>query len=142
MEVRNPKVDFGCAEWCKFAEECIGADRAAESREALIRDRLIAEMRAACAGQEGRAGNSFAVLLRAEELSEGEGGDALVIKAAALLHDIADRDPAGTARAVLDRLGIDPETTTHVCRIIDSLQGGEAIDTIEARIVREATPQP
>jgi hypothetical protein len=29
MEVRNPRFDFGCAEWCEFAEECLGADPAA-----------------------------------------------------------------------------------------------------------------
>ncbi|MCP4605982.1 MAG: hypothetical protein GY847_36630 [Proteobacteria bacterium] len=22
--VRNPKIDLGCAEWCKSAEECLG----------------------------------------------------------------------------------------------------------------------
>ncbi|MCK5058520.1 MAG: hypothetical protein KAT34_17830 [Candidatus Aminicenantes bacterium] len=22
--VRNPKIDTGCAEWCKYAEECLG----------------------------------------------------------------------------------------------------------------------
>ena len=24
-EVRNPKLDQGCAEWCKHAPECLGA---------------------------------------------------------------------------------------------------------------------
>ena len=23
-DVRNPKIDTGCAEWCKHAEECLG----------------------------------------------------------------------------------------------------------------------
>jgi hypothetical protein len=23
-EVRNPRVNFGCVEWCKYAEECVG----------------------------------------------------------------------------------------------------------------------
>ena len=23
-KVRNPKIDLGCAEWCKYAEECLG----------------------------------------------------------------------------------------------------------------------
>jgi hypothetical protein len=22
--VRNPKIDLGCAEWCKFAKQCFG----------------------------------------------------------------------------------------------------------------------
>jgi len=23
-EVRNPRIDLGCAEWCKYAKDCIG----------------------------------------------------------------------------------------------------------------------
>ncbi len=23
-EVRNPKIDSGCAEWCKYADDCLG----------------------------------------------------------------------------------------------------------------------
>jgi len=23
-EVRNPRIDLGCAKWCKFADECLG----------------------------------------------------------------------------------------------------------------------
>ncbi|MCP4399478.1 MAG: hypothetical protein GY801_19530 [bacterium] len=23
-EVRNPKMDMGCAEWCKYADDCLG----------------------------------------------------------------------------------------------------------------------
>ena len=25
-EVRNPRIDLGCAEWCKYAKECTGQD--------------------------------------------------------------------------------------------------------------------
>ena len=23
-EIRNPRIDLGCAEWCKYAKDCIG----------------------------------------------------------------------------------------------------------------------
>jgi hypothetical protein len=23
-EVRNPRIDLGCAKWCKFADQCVG----------------------------------------------------------------------------------------------------------------------
>jgi len=23
-EARNPKIDLGCAKWCKYAQECLG----------------------------------------------------------------------------------------------------------------------
>ena len=44
-EVRNPKLDLGCAEWCRFAKECLG-DLPETGADALsICDRLIKEMK-------------------------------------------------------------------------------------------------
>jgi hypothetical protein len=25
-EVRNPRIDLGCAKWCKFADKCLGIE--------------------------------------------------------------------------------------------------------------------
>jgi hypothetical protein len=141
LEVKNPRVDFGCAKWCKFAEECLGTERAATIVGALLRDRLVAEARAACAGDEARLGYALGLLESAEQLIEAEGGDALVIKAAALLRDIDDSDPASAALAILEKLGVDAEISACVCRIIDSLRGTHGavrMDTLEARILRDA----
>jgi hypothetical protein len=38
-EVQNPRFDFGCAEWCESAEECLGADRPADGTEGRHRRR-------------------------------------------------------------------------------------------------------
>jgi hypothetical protein len=141
LEVQNPRVDFGCARWCKFAEECLGTERAATIVGALMRDRLVAEVRAVCTGDEARLARALDRLERAEQLIEAEGGDALVIKAAALLREIDARDPAATALAILEKLEVEANTSACICRIIDSLRGtGGAVpmDTCEARILRDA----
>ncbi len=138
MEVQNPRLDFGCAKWCKFAEQCVGAERAAAMVEASMRDRLIAAMKSACAGEEDRIGHALDVLDNAEQLIEGEEADALVIKAAAILHDIDERETTITARDILEKLGIDERASACVCAIIDSLHGGGSVDTFESRIVRDA----
>lgn len=26
QEVRNPRIDLGCAKWCKFADQCLGSE--------------------------------------------------------------------------------------------------------------------
>lgn len=26
QEIRNPRIDLGCAKWCKFAEDCVGIE--------------------------------------------------------------------------------------------------------------------
>jgi hypothetical protein len=36
QRIRNPKMDIGCAKWCKFAEDCLGPDvvaKLADSRK-------------------------------------------------------------------------------------------------------------
>ncbi|MCK5843524.1 MAG: hypothetical protein KAG97_02380 [Victivallales bacterium] len=35
-EVRNPRIDLGCAEWCKHAEECLGKAPGAAPASPLI----------------------------------------------------------------------------------------------------------
>jgi heterodisulfide reductase subunit B len=51
LVVVNPKLDFGCAEWCQHAEQCIGvvpegvkAKQKAEERNSLIK-RISLEMK-------------------------------------------------------------------------------------------------
>lgn len=134
-EIRNPRIDLGCAKWCKSAAECLGAETAAAIMGASMCDRLIAEMTVACGGDSIQIGRTLKQLEHADRLVEKEDGDtlALAVKAAVLLQ------PAGQqARASLDKLGVDSETAGHVCRIIESRQGGPGIDTLESRIVEDA----
>ena len=32
--VRNPKLDLGCAKWCKFATECVGKAETGDASDA------------------------------------------------------------------------------------------------------------
>ncbi|MEN6438069.1 MAG: phosphohydrolase [Syntrophobacter sp.] len=46
--VLNPKMDFGCAAYCRFASECLGADMPPElaaKRADLLKDRIAAEVK-------------------------------------------------------------------------------------------------
>ncbi len=98
-------------------------------------DRLIAEMRIACAGDKIHIGRTLKLLEHAERLIAKEDGRALalVVKAAVLLQHAGQQ-----ARTTLDKLGVDTETAGYVCRIIESRQGGPGIDTLESRIVEGA----
>jgi len=33
-EVRNPRIDLGCAKWCKFADKCLGIEVNQDERKA------------------------------------------------------------------------------------------------------------
>ena len=47
--VANPKLSFGCAQWCQHAKECLGYDpkeaaASADSHEEALTDKLVAAM--------------------------------------------------------------------------------------------------
>jgi hypothetical protein len=148
----NPKFDLGCAQWCKFAAECLGQPAGAAD-EALI-DSLIREMKAVFGDDPRRIRHALAVLDHAEQIHAVEGGDPLVIRAAAILHDIgiqaAERTHGSNAgkfqevegppiaRPILQRLGVDAGRTGHVLRIIGSHHSAGDVDTPEFRILWDA----
>ena len=50
--VVNPKIDLGCAQWCQYAEQCLGVSVGKEI--SVIREKLIDEMKKVFAGDEKR----------------------------------------------------------------------------------------
>jgi len=152
-EVRNPKLDFGCAKWCRYAKECLGTAFVAAS-EASVCDRLVGEMKRVFGDDQRRIQHALAVLKYAEQILEAEGGDPLVVKAAAILHDIgiqeAERKHGSAAgkyqeiegppiaRPILEALSVSPDQTDHVCRIVGSHHTANDLDTLEFRIVWDA----
>jgi len=150
--VVNPKIDLGCAEWCKYAEQCLGVSIVRNLR--IMRDKLIDEMKKVFAGDQKRIAHSLAVLDYAEQIQEAQGGDALVVRAAAILHDIgihqAERKYGSTAgkyqeiegppiaKEILERYNLPDETIEHICRIIANHHTARDIDTTEFKVVWDA----
>lgn len=153
-EVRNPKIDLGCAKWCKHAKECLGSLVPQDDGSISMCDRLIAEMRNIFGNDRKRISHALKVLSFAEEILKHETGDPLVVRAAAILHDIGIHEAerkykscAGNyqeiegppiAAGIMEKLKIDKEVIEHVCRIIASHHSAKDIDTIEFRILWDA----
>lgn len=149
--VRNPKIDLGCAQWCQYAEQCLG-DAVGQSESILAR--IIEEMKNVFGEDTKRIRHCLDVLKHAQEIQIAEGGDQLVVKAAAVLHDIgigqAEKIHASSAgkyqeiegppigREILDKLHVDPDVIDHVCKIIANHHSARDIDTIEFRIIWDA----
>ena len=149
--VINPKIDLGCAEWCQYAPQCLGVT---VKNLTIVRQKLINEMKTVFGRDEKRIKHALAVLDYAEQIQAVEGGDPLVVKAAAILHDIgihqAERkygSPAGKyqeiegppiAEEILKRHDIPREIIDHICRIIANHHSAKDIDTTEFRILWDA----
>ncbi len=121
---------------------------------AEIRQRLVAEMKRVYGRDQRRVSHALRVLEYAEAISRVEGGSPLIIKAAAILHDIgiheAERrhgSAAGRyqeiegpplARKILQKIELDADVIAHVCLIVGSHHSARDIDTLEFRIVWDA----
>lgn len=153
-EVRNPRIDLGCAKWCKYARECLGKLAPEANGEITLCERLIAEMRAVFGSDRKRISHALKVLGFAEDILKHEPGDPLTVRAAALLHDIGiheaerkynsvagnyqEQEGPPIARRIMERLQINHEVIEHVCRIIASHHRAGDIDTPEFRIIWDA----
>ena len=71
--VINPKIDAGCAEWCKYADQCLGVSEGEVSR--ILCNRLIEEMKKVCGDDQKRINHALEVLKYAEQIPLAEGGD-------------------------------------------------------------------
>ncbi|NTW36803.1 MAG: HD domain-containing protein [Syntrophobacteraceae bacterium] len=132
----NPKMDFGCASYCKFASQCLGdlPPELMAQREDLFRNRVAIEMKKYFKQDFKRIGHATRVARYAEQIVKAERGDPGVVISAAYLHDIgikeAERKYQSTAaryqeeegppiaREILDRLGALAELIDEVCDII------------------------
>jgi hypothetical protein len=150
--VANPRIDIGCAEWCQYAENCLGASNLHEVN--FIRDKLIDQMKKVFAEDKKRIEHALAVLNYAEKIRAVEGGNPLVVKAAAILHDIGIHEAErkyGSAvgryqeiegppisKRILQNYDIPAEAVKHICRIIANHHSAKDIDTTEFKILWDA----
>jgi hypothetical protein len=150
--VANPKINLGCAEWCQYAGQCLGVDSIQNLN--IKREELIDEMKTYFNGDQKRIEHALTVLEYAERIQNVEGGDLLVVKTAAIFHDIgiheAERKYGSSAgkyqeiegpriaEDILRKHDISTETIEHICRIIANHHSAKNIDTIEFRIIWDA----
>jgi hypothetical protein len=131
----NPRLDFGCAAYCPFAAQCLGAlpEEMKAKREELLRERLLAAVREhpGANGAAWRAAEQAAEL--AGEIGGREGAALAVVLAGALLYDYAPQ----AARALLDELKVDGALRESIL----SLLTGQTPDNqagSEPRVVHDA----
>jgi HD superfamily phosphohydrolase YqeK len=132
----NPAMDFGCASYCKYAEQCIGnlPPELIAQKEDLLKDRVAIEMKRYFRQDFKRIGHATRVARYAEQIGRAEGGNPAVILSAAYLHDIGikeaerkhdspaakyqEQEGPAIAREILEKLGALEKLIEEVCDII------------------------
>jgi hypothetical protein len=159
-EIVNPKLDFGCAQWCPYAEQCVGAvpEDVRERQKAeggdLLRERIALEMKKYFRTDFKRVHHAIKVAKFAEQILKMEGGNPLVVMGVAYLHDIgiheADRkygshsgyyqemEGPAIAREILERLNVPTQMLDEMCDIIGHHHSPREEETLNFQILYEA----
>ena len=152
----NPKLDFGCAAYCKYAEQCLGnlPTEMLAKRDDLLKDRVAIEMKRYFGRDFKRIGHAIDVARYAEHIVKEEGGDPAVVLMAAILHDIGirnaelkyrsseacyqEKEGPPVAREILSRVGVREELIQEVCDIIGHHHHPRDAETLNFKILFDA----
>ena len=152
----NPKMDFGCASYCQFAEQCIGdlPPELLAQKEDLLKDRVAIEMKRYFKTDFKRIGHATRVTRYAEKIGKGEGANLAVILCAAYLHDIGivaaeekhgsaaaeyqQKEGPPIAKSILIKLGAKEELIEEVCDIIAHHHQPGSDETLNFKVVYDA----
>ena len=132
----NPKMDFGCASYCQFAEQCLGSlpEEFQGERENLLKDKVAVEMKRHYKSDFKRISRAMKIARHAENIGKAEGGNLAAILCAAYLHEIGD----SVAESILVKLSANQETIREVLEIINQHRNSITPVSLELKIINDA----
>lgn len=152
----NPRMDFGCAAYCQYAEQCIGTlpEEFVGSQDNLLKDKVAVQMKRFYKTNFSRISHVSRVARYAEKIGKQEGANLPVILCAAYLNDIAiddvmqkyqSDDPAlikkeslDIAVSILSQLGAKEAVIKEVTSLIESHNSDATSISAESKILRDA----
>ncbi|MBU4055470.1 MAG: HD domain-containing protein, partial [Proteobacteria bacterium] len=152
----NPNMDFGCAAYCPFAEQCVGnlPPELMAQKQDLIKDRVAIEMKRYFKQDFKRIGHATRVARHAERIAKAEEANLAVVLIAAYLHDIGipeserkynssaakyqEIEGPPVARSILEKLGTPEALMDEVCDIIGHHHHPREVETLNFKVVYDA----
>jgi len=152
----NPDLDFGCASYCKYADQCIGnlPPELLAQKEDLLKDRVAIEMKRYLKQDFKRIGHASRMARYAEQIGREESGNLAVILCAAYLYDIGikaaeekhqssaaeyrEEEGPPIAREILIKLGAKEPLIDEVCDIVGHHHHPGPDETINFKSVYDA----
>ncbi len=152
----NPKMDFGCAAYCKYAEQCLGTlpEEFIGSQDNLLKDKVAVEIKRFYKTDFKLISRVSRIAHHAERIGKEEGGNLGIILCAAYLNDIGSsraeekydsqepeiikRESLEIATDILTRLGANEQVLEEVCRLLKTHNTEEAENVRENMILSDA----
>lgn len=133
----NPKLDFGCASYCQFAEQCLGTlpEDFTGALVDLLKDKVAVEVKRYYHTDFKAIRIATSGARHAEAIGKGEGGNLPVILCSTYLYGIENE----IAKTILLKVGATPEMSELIQNIISSSSSDETTKkSLEAKIVSDA----
>ena len=132
----NPKMDFGCAAYCPFAEQCIGTlpEEFKGVQDTLLKDKVAVEVKRYFHTNFKAISRATKIARFAENIGKIEGGNLAVILCCAYLEGVEKT----AAEAILKKLSTNDDMTNKVLSVLEQLKGDTPPDSTEAQIVHDA----
>lgn len=159
-EIVNPRLDFGCAQWCEYGEQCIGVipqelqELKKELEKGRFKEKFSQAMKKYFGKDVKRISHAQKVARFAEEMVKKEGGNPLVVLGSAYLHDIGiheaekkhgsssgeyqELEGPPIARELLKRAGLKDDMINEICDIIGHHHHPREEETLNFQILFEA----
>ena len=132
----NPRMDFGCAAYCSYAEQCLGdmPPELVARKEDLFKDRVAVAVKRHLKSDFKRIGHITRRARHAELLARQGDVNPAVVLIAAYLWDLDAQDldnatgtrNASSARAILEQLKAPAPLMEKVCDLINRRHSAEA----------------
>jgi DNA-directed RNA polymerase subunit RPC12/RpoP len=152
----NPRLDFGCAAYCKYAAQCVGTlpEEAAHLTADLFKDKVAVAVKKELQGDFARIGRAARLAGHAEKIGAEERADLGVVMCAAYLEVIAHPSfsnlyPDATAersdphdldrvRSILAELGAPAPLAAAVCALLTETSPDKAQKSLEYLVLEDA----
>ena len=152
----NPHLDFGCAAYCQYADQCIGnlPPEVLQSRDDLFKDRVAVAMKRYFGTDFKRIAHAVRVARHAEHIGRSERANLAVALCAAYLHDVGlheaeekhGADAADhheelggpVAASIMQKLGAGADLAAEVCDIVTHHHHPGEDEELNFRVVYDA----
>lgn len=155
-KIVNPKMDFGCASYCKFAEQCLGTlpEEFVAQRDDLLKDRVAVEMKRYLGTDFKRIGHAAKVANFAEKIGKKEKANLPVVLCAAYLYDIGvknaeekygsdesehiEKESPMVAKELMGKLGAKEELIEGVIELVGQHNRPAENDSLSRKVLHDA----
>lgn len=143
----NPEMDFGCAAYCQFAEQCLGSlpEEVKEKQQYLLKDKVGMELRRMLMHLPKHMQLVQTTVRYAERIGKDVAGDlGVIIMASYLMHSSLGKmedtslPKEYNTQSILEKLGAEKTLIEKVNSIIEEAPRADQSNSLEAQVIHDA----